>query len=119
MSGTLMGLPVGLSVGTLGIGNCGCMKRIICLLSLISGLGMLGGACTLGTCCVLRLSSAIMVSSNLLGFACKWTCVALMIRCRSCAAQEFLALPIVPWMALTQSESECITLVEGLVMRLC
>ncbi len=34
----LMGLPVGISVGTLKIGACGCMERMICLLSLVGGM---------------------------------------------------------------------------------
>jgi hypothetical protein len=55
MQGTLIGLTVGISVGTLGIGACGCMGRVICLLSSIWGMGMLAGACTLGTCCMLRI----------------------------------------------------------------
>jgi hypothetical protein len=31
----LMGLPVGIFVGTLGIGDCSCMEHPICQLSLI------------------------------------------------------------------------------------
>jgi hypothetical protein len=54
MWGALIGLTVGISVGTLGIGACGCMERMICLLSSIWGMGMLTGACTLGTSCVLQ-----------------------------------------------------------------
>ncbi len=106
MGDALVGLPAGILVGTLIIGDCSCMERMICLLSLICGLGVLGGACSLGTCCLLWLFSGIMVSSNLLGFACKWACVASTIHCRSYAAWEFLALPVIPWMALTQ-ESVC------------
>ncbi len=30
--GPLMGLPVGLLVSTLGIGDCGCMEGVICLI---------------------------------------------------------------------------------------
>ncbi len=71
IKGALMGLPAGLLVDTLGIGDCGCMECVICLLSLVWGLGMLGGACTLRTCCILQLLSGVVVSSNLLGFACK------------------------------------------------
>jgi hypothetical protein len=71
MRGTLGGLPVGFLVFILGTGDCGGMERMIHLSSLISGLGTLGGACTLRTCCVLRVSSRVMVSSNLLQFACK------------------------------------------------
>jgi hypothetical protein len=51
--GTLIGLTVGISVGTLGMGACVCMEHVICLLSLVWGMGMLAGACTLGTRCVL------------------------------------------------------------------
>jgi hypothetical protein len=51
--GRLIGLTVGISVGTLGIGACGCME-LIHLLSLVWGMGMLTGACTHGTCCVLQ-----------------------------------------------------------------
>jgi hypothetical protein len=53
--GTLVGLTLGMSVGTLGIGVCSCMERVICLLSLVWGMGMLAGACTLGTHCVLQI----------------------------------------------------------------
>ncbi len=35
MRGTLMGLNLGISVGTLGIGARGCMECVICLLSLV------------------------------------------------------------------------------------
>ncbi len=42
--GTLMGLHVGLLVGIIRTGDCGCMERVICLLSSIRGLGTLGGA---------------------------------------------------------------------------
>jgi hypothetical protein len=55
MRGTLIGLTVGMSVGTLGIGACGCMDCVICLLSLVWGMEMLAGVCTLGTCCVLQI----------------------------------------------------------------
>ncbi len=37
--GALIGLPVGISVGTLRIGACGCMDRVIHLLSLVWGIG--------------------------------------------------------------------------------
>jgi hypothetical protein len=67
--GVLMGLPVGLLVGNLGAGDCGCMGHMICLLLLIWVLGTLGGTCTLGTHRMLWVSSRVMVSSNLLGFA--------------------------------------------------
>ncbi len=52
--GALTGLTVGITVGTLGIGACGCMDCVICLLSLEGGMGMLAGAFTLGTRCVLQ-----------------------------------------------------------------
>jgi hypothetical protein len=54
MQGALIGLTVGMSVGTLGIGACGYMERMIHLLSLVWGMGKLFGACTLGTCCMLQ-----------------------------------------------------------------
>ncbi len=120
--GALMDLNVRISLGTLRIGACRCMECVICLLSLVWGMWLLGGACTLGTCCMLWMSSGVVVSSNLWGFACTWTCVAL-ICCKTCAALEFLALLVIPWMALTHSASAFITLsacvMEGLVMRLC
>jgi hypothetical protein len=50
-------------------------------------------------------------------------CVASTIRCKSCVAQEFLALPVITWMALMHSAHACITLsacvMVGLVMHLC
>ncbi len=64
MQGALIGVTLGISMGTLGIGACGCMERVICLLSLVWGMGMFAGACTLGTCCVLQKRSGVMVSSN-------------------------------------------------------
>jgi hypothetical protein len=70
IQGTLIGLTVGISVGTLGIGACGCMEHVICLLSSVWGMGMLAGACTLGTHCVLQKWSGVMVSSNWWGFVC-------------------------------------------------
>ncbi len=53
--GALIGLIVGMSLGTLRIGACVCMERMICLLSLVWGMGVLAGVCTLGTCCVLQI----------------------------------------------------------------
>ncbi len=53
--GMLIGLTLGISAGILGIGACGCMEHVICLLSLVWGMGMLTGACTLRTCCVLQV----------------------------------------------------------------
>ncbi len=55
MRGAVIGLTVGISVGTLGSGACGCMEHMICLLSSVWCMGMLAGACTLGTCCVLQI----------------------------------------------------------------
>jgi hypothetical protein len=52
--GALIGVTVGIMVGTIGISACGCMDHVICLLSLVGGMGMLAGAFTLGTCCVLQ-----------------------------------------------------------------
>ncbi len=69
--GALIGLAVGISVGTLGTGACGCMEHVICLLSLVWRIGMLAGAwCTLGTCCGLQKWSGVMVSSNQWEFVC-------------------------------------------------
>ena len=53
--GAYIGFTVGMSVGTLGIGACSCMDRVICLLSLVWGMGMLAGVCNLGTCCMLQI----------------------------------------------------------------
>ena len=55
MQGALIGLTVGMSVGTLGIGACGYMERMIHLLSLVWGMGVLAGVCTLGTRCILQI----------------------------------------------------------------
>jgi hypothetical protein len=68
MQGALIGLTVGITVGTLGIGACGCMDRVICLLPLVGGMGMLAGAFTLGTHCVLQKWSGVLVSLNRWGF---------------------------------------------------
>jgi hypothetical protein len=119
----LIGLAVGISVGTLEIGACSCMDHVICLLSSVWGMSMLAGAFTLGTRCVLQKWSGVMVSSNRWGFVSTDACVASNIRCESCVACEFLALPVIPWMALTYSANAYITLLacvmDGLVMRLC
>ncbi len=121
--GALIGLPVGISVGNLRIGACGCMDCATCLLSLVWSMGMLAGAFTLGTCCVLQKWSGMMVSSNWGGFVCTCACVASTILCKSCVAWEFLALPVIPWMALKHFVNACITLLacvmDGLVMHLC
>ncbi len=53
--GALIGLTLGMSVGTLGNGACGCIEHFICLLSLVWHMGGLAGVCTLGTCCMLRI----------------------------------------------------------------
>ncbi len=53
--GVLIGLTVGMSLVTLGIGACICMEHVICLLSSVWGMGVLAGVCTLGTCCILRI----------------------------------------------------------------
>ncbi len=64
MRGALIGLTVGITVGTLGIGACGCMDCMICLLSSVGSMGMLAGAFTLGTRCVLQKWSGVKVSLN-------------------------------------------------------
>ncbi len=84
--GALIGLTVGIMVGTLGIGACGCMDCVIRLLSLVGGMGMLAGAFTLGTLCVLQKWSGVMVSLNRWGFDCTCACAASTIHCKSCAA---------------------------------
>ncbi len=84
--GALNGLDVGISVGTLGIGACGCMDCVICLLSSVWGMGMLAGAVTLGTCCALQKWLGVMVSSNRWGFVCTHACIASTIRCKSFVA---------------------------------
>ncbi len=81
-----LGLTLGISVGTLRIGACGCMDCMIRLLSSVWGIGMLAGAFTLGTCCMLGKWSGVMVASNWWGFVCTCTCVASTIHCKSCAA---------------------------------
>jgi hypothetical protein len=86
LQGALIGLPVGISVGTLGIGACGCMDCVINLLSSVWGMGMLAGAITLGTCWVLQRWSGVIVSSNQWEFVCTRACVASMIHCKSCVA---------------------------------
>ncbi len=49
MGGALIGLNVGMSLGTLRIGACICMEHVIHLLSSVWGMGVLAGVCTLGT----------------------------------------------------------------------
>ena len=41
--GTLIGLTLGMSLDTLGIGACICMEHVICLLSSVWGMGVLAG----------------------------------------------------------------------------
>jgi hypothetical protein len=121
-------------LSTLGTEGCASMERVIHLLSLVCIAGSPGGVCTLGTrgklgvCtlgtrCRLGVAEGVATSSKQLGCACTWAFVASMIRWRSCAAWEFLAQPIMPCSALTQSANACITLsvwvMVGLVMRLC
>jgi hypothetical protein len=84
--GALLGLTVGITVGTLGIGACGCMDCVLYLLSLVGGMGMLAGAFTLGTCCMLQKWSGVLVSLNWWGFVCTCASAASTIRCKSCAA---------------------------------
>ncbi len=84
--GALIGSTVGITVGTLGIGACGCMDCVIHLLSLVGGMGMLTGAFTLRTCCMLQKWSRVLVSLNRWGFVCTCACAASRIRCKSCAA---------------------------------
>jgi hypothetical protein len=84
--GALIGLAVGIMMGTLGISACGCMDCVIHLLSLVGGMGMLAGAFTLGTHCVLQKWSGVMVSLDRWGFVCMHACAASTIRCKSCAA---------------------------------
>ncbi len=84
--GAVIDLTVGISVGTLGIGACGCIDCVICQLSLVWGMGMLAGTFTLGTHCVLQKWSGVMVFSNWWGFVCTCACVASTMHCKSCAA---------------------------------
>jgi hypothetical protein len=84
--GALIGLTVGMSLGTLRIGACICMEHVICLLSLVWGMGVLAGVCTLGTCCILQIWSGVLVSSNRWRFVCTQACVASTICCKSCEA---------------------------------
>jgi hypothetical protein len=83
--GALIVLTVGITVGILGIGACGCMDHVIHLLSSVWGMGMLAGAFTLGTRCVLQKWSGVMVFLNWWGFVCMCACAASTICCKSCA----------------------------------
>jgi hypothetical protein len=84
--GALIGLTVGITVGTFMIGACGCMDQVICLLSLVWGVGMLAGAFTLLTRCMLQKWSGVMISSNWWGFVCTRACAASTIHYKYCAA---------------------------------
>ncbi len=110
------------------------MEHVVLLLSSVWVAGTLGsactlrtcgmlGVCTLGTCCMLGVAEGVATSSKRSGCACTWAFVASMIRWRSCAACEFLALLVMPCSALTQLDNACITLsawvMVGLVMCLC
>ncbi len=86
MWGALIGLIVGMSVGTLGIVACSCMECVTHLLSSLWGIGVLAGVCTLRTCCVLQIRAGVMVSSNWWRFVCTQACVASPICCKPCAA---------------------------------
>jgi hypothetical protein len=86
LRGALIGLTVGISVGTLGLGACGCMDCVICLLSSVWDMGVFAGAFTLGIRCVLQKWSGVMVSSNQWGFVCMRACVVSTMCCKSCAA---------------------------------
>jgi hypothetical protein len=83
MQSALIGLTLGTTVGTLGIGACVCMDHVIRLLSSIWGMA---DAFTLGTRCMLQTWSGVMVSSNRWGFVCMRACAASTIHCKSCAA---------------------------------
>ncbi len=84
--GALIGLTVGMSLGTLGIGACICMECVIRLLSLVWGMGVLAGVCTLRTCCIFANIVWRNCFSNWWRFVCSQACVASMIRCKSCVA---------------------------------
>ena len=86
LRGVLIDLTIGVSVGILGIGACGCMDCVIHLLSSVGGMGMLAGAFALGTHCVLQTGCGVLVSLNWWGFVCTCACAASMIHCKSCAA---------------------------------
>jgi hypothetical protein len=57
--GKLVGLTIELLVGTLGIGACGCMERVICLLTLVWGIG--------NACCCLHPQNLLRVASIIQG----------------------------------------------------
>jgi hypothetical protein len=110
-----------LLMGTLGNGTVMFIKHVILLLASVWGMGILAVVCTLGT----RYTGGVSVAvcSNWSGCAFICACVASAICWRSFVAGECLSLPVMPWIALTQSANACITLLacvmEGLMMRLC
>jgi hypothetical protein len=120
--GGAVGLLVGvLLMGTLENGVVMFIECVILLLASVWGMGILEIVCTLGTCCTAGVSVA--VCSNWLACAFICACVASTIHWRSFMTGECLSLPVMPWIALTQSANVCITLLacvmEGLVMHLC
>ncbi len=122
VGGGAVGLLVGaLLMGILGNGIVVFIKRIILLLASVWGMGILAVICTLGTRCIGGVSVAVCSNRSGCAFIC--TCVASTIHWRSFVARECLSLPVMPWIALTQSANACITLLacvmEGLVMPLC
>ena len=110
-----------LLMGTLGNGVIMFIERVILLLASVWGMGILAVVCTLGTHCTGGVSVAMCSNRSGCAFIC--ACVASTICWRSFVARECLSLPVMPWIALTQSANACITLsacvMEGLVMRLC
>jgi hypothetical protein len=107
--GGAFGLLVGaLSMGTLRNGVVMFIECVICLLASVWGMGILAVVCTLRPCCTRGVSVALC--SNWLGCAFICACVASTIRWRSFVAGEHLSLPVMPWIALTQSANVCITL---------
>ena len=131
VSGVVGLLVDALLMGTLGNGVVMFIEHVIRLLVSLWGMGIFAVVCTLGTCCICTLrtccvggvSVCVAMCSNLSGCALICACVVSTICCRSFVVGECLSLPVMPWMALTQSANACITLsacvTEGLVMRLC
>lgn len=131
VSGVVGLLVDALLMGTLGNGVVMFIEHVIRLLVSLWGMGIFAVVCTLGTCCICTLrtccvggvSVCVAMCSNLSGCALICACVVSTICCRSFVVGECLSLPVMPWMALTQSANVCITLsaclTEGLVMRLC
>ncbi len=120
--GGAVGLLVGtLLMGTLENGVVMFIKHVILLLASVWGMGILAVVYTLRTHCTGGVSVAVCSNRSGCAFIC--ACVASTIRWRSFVARECLSLPVMPWIALTQSANACITLsacvMEGLAMRLC